>query len=275
MSSSNGPLSEEPSIIANTISTHHYFIGEIELNPDTYNLYRQALHILQHAQIPFLVGGAYSIYVYTGIARDTKDLDIFLRPMDCAKALKTFAENGYQTEMTDPIWLAKAFHGDNLIDVIFNSGNGLAMVSDTWFEFAQEGEILGIPIRICPVEELILSKAFLMERHRYDGADIAHLMRACAGQFDWRRLITNFGNHWRVLLSHLILFTYIYPSERHLVPEWVINELTTKLCEEGERRSSHEKTCQGTLLSREQYHMDITHWGYNDARVGVLQKMLR
>ena len=64
-----------------------------------------------------------------------------------------------------------------------------------------------------PVEEMIWSKAFLMERERFDGADVLHLMRARQKEINWPRLLSRFGEHWRVLLSHLVLFPYVYPNE--------------------------------------------------------------
>ncbi len=59
---------------------------------------------------------------------------------------------------------------------------------------------------------MIWSKAFIMERERYDGADIAHLILACGRDLDWRRLLGRFGRRWRVLLSHLVLFGFVYPG---------------------------------------------------------------
>ena len=41
-------------------------------------------------------------------------------------------------------------------------------------------------------------------------------------------LIDRFGAHWRVLLSHLVLFGFIYPSERSRVPARVLEELTER-----------------------------------------------
>ena len=78
-------------------------------------------------------------------------------------------------------WLAKAHHGDKFIDVIFNSGNGVAEVDDEWFAHAVDEEVLGAPVKLVPAEEMIWSKAMIMERERYDGADVAHLLRHCSG----------------------------------------------------------------------------------------------
>jgi hypothetical protein len=53
---------------------------------------------------------------------------------------------------------------------------------------------------------LIWQKAYVMERERFDGADIVHLLASCAPGIDWKRLMERFGPDWRVLMSHLILF---------------------------------------------------------------------
>ena len=46
-----------------------------------------------------------------------------------------------------------------------------------------------MPVKLAPAEEMIWSKAFIMERERYDGADVAHLLHACARRMDWQRLL--------------------------------------------------------------------------------------
>jgi hypothetical protein len=129
--------------------------------------------------------------------------------------------------------------------------------------------VLGIPVKLMPAEEMIWSKGFIMERERYDGADIAHILRARAGQLDWRRLLLRFGRHWRVLMSHLVLFGFIYPAERAHVPAWVMQELTRRLQRENITVPVAGATpiCRGPLLSRAQYLPDIEEHGYQDARL--------
>jgi hypothetical protein len=113
---------------------------------------------------------------------------------------------------------------------------------------------------------MIWCKAFVMERERYDGADIAHIFRACGGNIDWQRLLRRFDAHWRVLLSCLILFGYIYPSDHSSIPEWVLQSLLTGLQDEKGLPPSRNRVCRGTLLSRVQYRDDVESWGYVDAR---------
>lgn len=84
--------------------------------------YVAALTALIEARVPFLVGGAYAVEHYTGIFRDTKDLDVFVRQRDRDAALRALAVAGYRTELTFPHWLGKAFSGDEVLDIIFRPG---------------------------------------------------------------------------------------------------------------------------------------------------------
>jgi Nucleotidyl transferase of unknown function (DUF2204) len=237
-----------------------------DLDPYVAEFYRGCMTCLQEGGVPFLVGGAFALNLFTGIKRDTKDLDIFLRPPDCSVALQLLNDAGYETELVFEHWLAKVYSDDAFIDLIFSSGNGIARVDDTWFRHALPVEVLALQVLACPLEETIWSKSYIMERERYDGADVAHLLRAWGPRLDWRRLLDRLGADGDVLLSHLVLFTFIYPSEAHLIPDWVIAELWTRFQEERARPAAG-KICRGPLLSREQYMMDVDKWGYQDARL--------
>src|ERR1700736_5405477 len=233
---------------------------------DARDFYLRTMEALNRAGLPYLVGGGYALDHYTGVERDTKDFDIFVRHEEYDAVMKVLSQAGYHTELTFPHWLGKATCRHGYVDVIFNSGNGVGPVDEGWFQHAAEGSVFGIPARICPVEEMIWSKAYIMERERYDAADIMHLILACAGQIDWARLVTRFGAHWRGLFSHLFLFGFIYPSERNRIPEWVMTGLMGRLDREMRTPPPKEKICQGTLLSREQYLPDVQRWGLKDVR---------
>jgi len=230
--------------------------------------YRHALEVLRAADMPVLVGGAYAFARYTGIVRHTKDIDLFLRQADVDAALAAFAAAGYPGELVYEHWLAKVFSNGHFVDLIFNLGNGIGPVDDQWLESAEDAVLLGVPVRLVGPDDMIWSKVFVMDRGRYDGADIAHLLRALGHRLNWRRLLARFDRHWRVLLSHLVMFGYVYPGERDRIPGWVMHELIRRLQREsGSREKWANSLCQGPLLSPTEYRIDIEEWGYRDARL--------
>jgi hypothetical protein len=233
----------------------------------TQEFYRAVLGTLAEADVPYLVGGTYAVERYTRVSRPTKDLDLFVHPRDCDRALGVLSERGHRADMVFSHWLGKVRSGDDVIDLIFSSGNGVAEVDDAWFEHAERGEVLDVPVLICPPEEVLWSKAFIMERERYDGADVAHLLFVTADRLDWDRVLARFGDDWRVLLSHLVLFGYIYPCERGRVPPRVMRELLRRLGDEVRSEPAGDRLCRGTLLSRAQYLVDVEEWGFRDARL--------
>jgi hypothetical protein len=230
------------------------------------SFFAYALEILVGSGIPFLVGGGYALKRHVGLARPARDLDVFVKPGDVHRVLSFFANLGHKVELTFPHWLGKIYRGRTYVDVIFSSGNGVATVDPAWFDYSTEGIVLGQRVRLCPPEEMIWSKAFVMERERYDGADVNHLILARGHDMDWTRLLERFESYRLVLLSHLLLFLFVYPSEASRVPTWVWDELRADL--EVERRASRHapRVCRGTLLSRGQY-LDALERGYQDARL--------
>ena len=237
--------------------------------------YKHLMQTLQVNGVEFLIGGAYGFAHFTGIRRPTKDLDIFIRQSDWPTLEGLAQQLGYRAELAFSHWLGKVHDSSGFIDVIFNSGNGLSPVDDDWFRYALEAQVLGMPVRLAPVEESLWTKAFIMERERYDGADVAHLMHACASRIDWHRLLARFEPHWRVLLSHLVLFGFIYPGERARIPRWLMDELTKRLRAETHAPPPPTALCAGTLLSREQYLPDVAQHGYDDPRLSAHSTMTR
>jgi len=224
------------------------------------------MSVLQQANVPFLIGGAYVVEVYAAVSRRTKDFDLYIRPSHVDAAIDALDRAGYRTETTFPHWLAKARLGREYVDLIFRAGNGLCEVDDSWFERAHTDELLGLHVKLCAPEEMIWMKAYIMERERFDGGDIAHILQSCAQTLDWRHLVNRFGRDWRVLLSHLVLFGYIYPSERDKIPVEIMDDLVGRLHQEA-RAASTDRVCRGTLLSRKQFLLDIEERGFRDARL--------
>lgn len=234
--------------------------------PKSVSFYSTVLKSMDESGIPFLVGGGYALRRHTGTGRPTRDLDLFVLPADTGRVLDLFRGMGYRADLPFPHWLGKIYKGRAYVDVIFSSGNGIATVDPEWFEHALEDDVLGRRVKLSPAEEMIWSKAFVMERDRYDGADVAHLLLARGEDLDWPRLLRRFGEYPLVLLAHLTLFLFIFPSGADRIPGRVWDELLRAL--EAARRAplAGERVCRGTLLSREQY-LEALARGYRDARL--------
>jgi hypothetical protein len=243
------------------------------LTPETVAFYKAAMRTLREGGVRFLMGGAYAYGPYTGIERHTKDLDLFVHPMEVGRALDVLSAVGYRCELTFPHWLGKAWRGDDFVDLIFSSGSGVAVVDEEWFTHAVPARVFDTDVALIPAEEMIWSKAFVMERERYDGNDVVHLLRARGSELAWQRLMERFGEHWRVLLAHIVIFGFVYPGERDRVPAQVMAELLGRVLAEVAQPPSEERVCQGTLLSRSQYLMDIGPWGYRDVRLAPQVRM--
>jgi len=244
---------------------------------ETLDLYRSVLGGLLERDVPFLVGGAYALHRHTGLERHTRDLDLFVLRETLPRIASAAREMGLEAVEFSPHWLWKITTEAGYVDLIYGSGNGAAPMDEEWFTHSVEGEVFGMPVRLVPAEEMIWSKSFIMERERFDGADVAHLLLERAETLDWARLLRRFGPHWRVLLAHLTVFGYVYPGHRHRVPPFVMRELLSRTLDEvvPDSAPALQTLCGGTLLSRSQYLIDVCERGYRDARLPPFGSMSR
>jgi hypothetical protein len=224
----------------------------------------EALEELVASRIPYLLAGTFAVSAYTGISRPTKDLDIFCKAGDFNRILAHFKSKGYEIEVEDDRWLGKVIKGDLFFDVIFAGSNGTMPIGDQWFEHARQIDMDGHKVRITAPTELIWSKCFVQLRHRYDGADVAHVILKAHDQIDWRRLLGHMEVHWEVLLIHLLNFRWIYPTERDKVPDWLMDELLDRLQAQRQLPLPQMKICRGRMFSRIDFEIDVKEWGFAD-----------
>lgn len=225
--------------------------------------YKEALVLLGESNAEFMLGGAFATFHYTGIYRDTKDLDVFCKPSEYPKILKYFSEKGFRTELTDARWLAKIFKGENYIDIIFNTPNSLCIVDDSWYTHAQEAEFAGIKVKMIPAEELIWCKIYVQNRERFDGADINHIILRYGKHIDWKRLLARLDNHWHLLFAQIIVFQFVYPADFHeVIPRWLFDELMHRAHTQYELPPSLERICRGPFIDNSQYCVDVREWNY-------------
>jgi hypothetical protein len=239
--------------------------GEFWIPEEERVIYQEALRVLNGTGLPYVVSGLYAIYEYTGIYRKTKDLDLFLEPQHVVAAASALNDAGFQVRLENSHWLAKALKDHKQVDLIFGMGNGLAFIDAAWHEHSRAGILAGVPIRMSPPEDLIWHRLFVAERHRSDVADVLHLILCRGDEMDWQRLLDRVQSHWRLLLGQIHLYDFVYPGHRGRVPQWVRRRLYD-LAEAEIDSVGDPAICQGTLISRFSYNIDVNEWGFRDLR---------
>ncbi|MDQ4088444.1 MAG: nucleotidyltransferase family protein [Pseudomonadota bacterium] len=232
--------------------------------PEAVDFYVESLRLLADTEFQFLLSGTYALSCYTGISRPTKDLDIFCKPSDAPKILSFFKNRGYRIEIEDERWIGKVFKDEYFFDVIYNISTASIPITEEWFREVYEVEVYGTRVRITPPTEFILSKLFLQDRYRYDGADVVHVILKKHEEIDWHRLLNAMELYWELLLIHVLNFRFIYPTERHCIPNWLFEELLERLHAQAEMPPAQMKICRGRLLSPRDYITDIAEWGFAD-----------
>ena len=236
-------------------------------------VYQQALETLNDAGVPCVVSGMYAIYAYTGICRETKDLDLLMEPSAVVPAAEALKEVGFEVRLVDEHWIAKGLKGGAQIDLIFGMSNGIGFVDRAWHEHSRPAVFTGTPVRVAPPEELIWHRLFIGERHRFDMADVVHLILCRGDALDWDRLLDRVGDYWRLLASQLHFFDFVYPEFRGRVPERIRRILRDRADAEdvhpvsmGSAGEEEAPMCRGAMLSRLSFSVDVNEWGFRDER---------
>ena len=227
---------------------------------DQESLFREVIQLMSRNRVQFVISGAFALHEHTGIWRDTKDLDFFLPTQEVPRALKLLQEDGFSTEITDPVWLAKAHRGNYFVDLITGRSTAVVRVDYGRINRAVPARALGLPVRVLAPEELIASKVFVTFRERFDGADICHVIFGVEGKLDWHRLMHLMGEHWEMLLSSLVLYQYVYPAYSSYVPREIWDELLQRFKVEL-AHPNNGLQFRGSLVDEKMFAIDVAEWG--------------
>lgn len=225
--------------------------------------YANVLRKLRTEKVPFVVGGAWAVEHYVALGRATLDLDLMLDEAELERATKVLADEGVLFVDDSAIQRRVALRGAE-VDLVHHLAQGGNSVDHEWYDRGRIGKLFGASTLFAAPEELIWSKAFIAARTRFDGADVVHLLRATHRSLDWGRLRGRFGAYPELLLAHLSLFVYCYPSEREPFPRWLVDELLGRL--ETASEPSPALACLGPLLDRASFDFDLLAKGFVDVR---------
>lgn len=246
--------------------------GDFWIPDDEREIYRRALGALNAADVRYVVAGAYAIYEHTGIYRKTKDLDLFFEPSQVVAGARALRDAGFVTRLEDEHWLAKATSGEYFVDLIYGMGNGISFIDEGWIGHSRPGILAATPVRIAPPEELIWHRLFISERHRHDMSDIVHLILCLGDTLDWRRLLDRVGQNWPLLLSQVLMFSYVYPGYKANIPSWVPETLLERARQEFAREEEDVDFTRGPMISRFSFTIDVREWGFSDPRSELVKE---
>lgn len=227
--------------------------------------YRLALTILDSAQIPYVVGGAWAVEHYVALGRATLDLDLMLVPAAVDRAIQALGQHGARLLGRDLFQVRLSLDG-NEIDLVHRVAHGEYAVDASWRQAAVPGYLFDVATLVASPPDLIWAKVFIASRHRFDGSDIVHLIRATHRTLDWQRLAARLQPYPELLLAYLNLFEFCYPGERGVIPDWLWHSLLAVF--ETPPEPAGPRICRGPLLDSTSFIFDGVAKGYQDVRQG-------
>lgn len=225
--------------------------------------YELALRALNAAHLRFVVGGAWAVEHYVTLGRATLDLDLMVEPSMVDHAVQVLSQHGAMLLGRDTMQVRMDLNGVE-VDLVHHIAQGEYAVDLSWWQNAVPGHLFDVETLIASPADLIWSKVFIASRHRFDGADIVHLIRGARQTIDWKRLAQHLRPYPELLLAYLNLFEFCYPGERDAVPDWLWNDLLSAVL--APEIPGGQKICRGPLLDSTSFIFDGIARGYQDVR---------
>ncbi len=196
-----------------------------QIPDEQWSTYSQVLRAAQHEGIPFALGGAFALAVYTGRWRNTKDLDLYLLPEDRERMIKLLTRLGLEDLHDrlpyDRAWIYRAISGDSIVDIIWAMANLRAEVDTRWVSQGPTIDLRGIPCRVLPVEETIWTKLFVLQRDRCDWPDVLNLLYASGPEMDWKHMLCRLDGDTALMRGNMAVFEWLCPGRSRMLPKWL------------------------------------------------------
>lgn len=144
-----------------------------------------AVATLRERELPFVLGGSLAAWARGG-PEPQNDLDLMVKPADAEAALEALANAGMRVERPPEEWLFKAWHGDVMIDLIFEP-SGLE-VTDEVIERAEVIAVMAVGTPVMALEDMLVTMLSALDEHTLDYSRLVAIARALREQIDWPQL---------------------------------------------------------------------------------------
>ena len=210
-------------------AAHRQPTGLEVIPDDQWALYQEVIRAVRATGEPFILGGAFASAAYSGVFRNTKDLDLFILPDSRDEVVAAVTRLGmadyYDELQYDRGWIYRATRDGFIVDLIWMMANRRAPVDQAWMTRGPELVIRGERLRVLPAEELIWAKIYIMHRDRCDWPDVFNLLHAEGPTLDWEHLIQRVGEDARLLAGALSTFAWLCPDRAAELPALVWRRL--------------------------------------------------
>ncbi|MBW3607946.1 MAG: nucleotidyltransferase, partial [Actinobacteria bacterium] len=142
---------------------------------------RRAVALLREARIPFIVGGSLAAWARGG-PEVTNDLDLMVRPSDAERVLELLTEAGMRAERPPEEWLLKAWDGDVLVDIIFETVEG--EVTDETIARGEELTVTSMAMNVMGLEDMFVLRLKTLNEHHLEYAGLLKMARALREQVE-------------------------------------------------------------------------------------------
>jgi hypothetical protein len=190
-----------------------------------WSVYQRVIQEARAAGIRFAIGGAFATAVYTGELRNTKDFDFYILPEDREAMVGAISRAGlgdhYDRLPYDRSWIYRASQGESIVDAIWAMANQRTEVDHRWLTHGPQVTIRGERLRAIPIEELVWSKLYVLQRERSDWGDVLRLIDARAESVGWDHLLSRLAEDTPLLTGALAVLGWLAPDRARDIPDSV------------------------------------------------------
>lgn len=197
--------------------------------PHDWEFCRPVIRDAADAGIKNALGGGLAFSFYSCRQRNTKDVDLLVKPTDKDRVVEILHRHGFEDyfeqEAYDRSWIYRAFRDGVICDIIWTLPNHRFEVDDDWFLRCRTTQIHGQEVKLITMEDLIRVKLFVLQRRRTDWPDIMNLLYQQAENVQWRTLICLLGDDAPLLAALLQVYAWLEPAGAKRIPSEVWGQL--------------------------------------------------
>jgi predicted nucleotidyltransferase len=197
-----------------------------ELIPDyEWSRYREVMEEATKRGIKFAIGGGLAFSAYAPRSRNTKDVDLFIQPKDRDAMVEIVTQMGfvdmYDEEPYQQHWIYRAKKDGVIVDLMWQMANERTEFDERWVSAGKEITVRGLTVKVLPVEELIWSKLYVVQRDRCDWSDLLNILYTQAETLDWEIMLDRVGPDAQLLGSLMLAFRWVCPEPARNLPNWI------------------------------------------------------